>query len=107
MTATIIDGKEFAGRVRAQVATHVTRLKDDKLKQICKIASLSTAKASSVSIDASLRQLVASLAKISNADSEQTTEETEGTLEPEAGKYFRLGGASMGCKCRVESGKIQ
>jgi len=29
MTATIIDGKEFAGRVRAQVATHVTRLKDD------------------------------------------------------------------------------
>ena len=28
MTATIIDGKEFAGRVRAQVAEHVTRLKD-------------------------------------------------------------------------------
>lgn len=29
MTATIIDGKEFAGRVRAQVAKHVTRLKAD------------------------------------------------------------------------------
>lgn len=29
MTAKIIDGKEFAGRVRAQVAEHVTRLKDD------------------------------------------------------------------------------
>ncbi|MDF1726618.1 MAG: bifunctional methylenetetrahydrofolate dehydrogenase/methenyltetrahydrofolate cyclohydrolase FolD [Sulfitobacter sp.] len=29
MTATIIDGKEFAARVRAQVAQHVTRLKDD------------------------------------------------------------------------------
>ena len=28
MSATIIDGKEFAGRVRAQVAEHVTRLKD-------------------------------------------------------------------------------
>lgn len=27
MTATLIDGKEFAGRVRAQVATHVARLK--------------------------------------------------------------------------------
>ncbi|APE44214.1 bifunctional methylenetetrahydrofolate dehydrogenase/methenyltetrahydrofolate cyclohydrolase [Sulfitobacter alexandrii] len=29
MTATIIDGKEFAARVRAKVADHVTRLKDD------------------------------------------------------------------------------
>ncbi len=29
MTAKIIDGKEFAARVRAQVATHVTRLKDE------------------------------------------------------------------------------
>ena len=29
MTAKIIDGKEFAGRVRTQVAEHVTRLKDD------------------------------------------------------------------------------
>jgi methylenetetrahydrofolate dehydrogenase (NADP+)/methenyltetrahydrofolate cyclohydrolase len=29
MTATIIDGKEFAARVRAKVAGHVTRLKDD------------------------------------------------------------------------------
>ncbi len=29
MTATIIDGKEFAARVRGQVAEHVTRLKDD------------------------------------------------------------------------------
>jgi methylenetetrahydrofolate dehydrogenase (NADP+)/methenyltetrahydrofolate cyclohydrolase len=29
MTAKIIDGKEFAARVRAQVATHVTRLKGD------------------------------------------------------------------------------
>ncbi|QFT59101.1 Bifunctional protein FolD protein [Sulfitobacter sp. THAF37] len=29
MTATIIDGKEFAARVRAKVGDHVTRLKDD------------------------------------------------------------------------------
>ena len=29
MAATIIDGKEFAGRVRAQVAQHVDRLKSD------------------------------------------------------------------------------
>ncbi|MFO7919400.1 MAG: bifunctional methylenetetrahydrofolate dehydrogenase/methenyltetrahydrofolate cyclohydrolase FolD [Nioella sp.] len=29
MSATIIDGKAFAGRVRAQVAEHVTRLKED------------------------------------------------------------------------------
>ncbi len=29
MTAKIIDGKEFAARVRAQVGKHVTRLKDD------------------------------------------------------------------------------
>ncbi len=29
MTATIIDGKEFAARVRGQVATHVARLKAD------------------------------------------------------------------------------
>ena len=29
MTATIIDGKAFAGQVRGQVAQHVTRLKDD------------------------------------------------------------------------------
>ncbi|MGB3244807.1 MAG: bifunctional methylenetetrahydrofolate dehydrogenase/methenyltetrahydrofolate cyclohydrolase FolD [Sulfitobacter sp.] len=29
MTATIIDGKEFAARVRAQVGEHVTRLKND------------------------------------------------------------------------------
>lgn len=29
MTATLIDGKEFAARVRAQVAQHVTRLKDE------------------------------------------------------------------------------
>ncbi|MGR3609636.1 MAG: bifunctional methylenetetrahydrofolate dehydrogenase/methenyltetrahydrofolate cyclohydrolase FolD [Sulfitobacter sp.] len=29
MAATIIDGKEFAGRVRAQVARHVDRLKSD------------------------------------------------------------------------------
>jgi len=29
MTATVIDGKEFAAKVRAQVATHVTRLKAD------------------------------------------------------------------------------
>jgi len=29
MTATVIDGKEFAARVRARVAQHVTRLKDD------------------------------------------------------------------------------
>ena len=29
MTATVIDGKEFAGRVRAQVASHVARLKAD------------------------------------------------------------------------------
>ncbi|MBW4961199.1 bifunctional methylenetetrahydrofolate dehydrogenase/methenyltetrahydrofolate cyclohydrolase FolD [Sulfitobacter sp. CW3] len=29
MTATIIDGKEFAARVRAQVGTHVARLKAD------------------------------------------------------------------------------
>ncbi|MEM7520173.1 MAG: bifunctional methylenetetrahydrofolate dehydrogenase/methenyltetrahydrofolate cyclohydrolase FolD [Pseudomonadota bacterium] len=29
MTATLIDGKEFAARVRGQVATHVSRLKDD------------------------------------------------------------------------------
>jgi len=29
MAATIIDGKEFAARVRGQVATHVTRLKND------------------------------------------------------------------------------
>ncbi len=29
MTATIIDGKEFAARVRGQVADHVTRLKTD------------------------------------------------------------------------------
>ncbi|MCX7567582.1 bifunctional methylenetetrahydrofolate dehydrogenase/methenyltetrahydrofolate cyclohydrolase FolD [Sulfitobacter sp. F26169L] len=29
MAATVIDGKEFAARVRGQVATHVTRLKDD------------------------------------------------------------------------------
>ncbi|MEP1765350.1 MAG: bifunctional methylenetetrahydrofolate dehydrogenase/methenyltetrahydrofolate cyclohydrolase FolD [Sulfitobacter sp.] len=29
MVATIIDGKEFAARVRGQVATHVTRLKND------------------------------------------------------------------------------
>ncbi|MCL4148892.1 UNVERIFIED_CONTAM: hypothetical protein GTU68_009395 [Idotea baltica] len=29
MTAKIIDGKEFAARVRAQVATHVTRLKNE------------------------------------------------------------------------------
>jgi len=29
MTATVIDGKEFAARVRAQVATHVARLKAD------------------------------------------------------------------------------
>ena len=29
MTATVIDGKEFAGRVRGQVADHVTRLKTD------------------------------------------------------------------------------
>ena len=29
MTATIIDGKEFAARVRAQVAKHVTRLKSE------------------------------------------------------------------------------
>ncbi|MBB3992863.1 methylenetetrahydrofolate dehydrogenase (NADP+)/methenyltetrahydrofolate cyclohydrolase [Sulfitobacter undariae] len=29
MTATVIDGKEFAAKVRAQVATHVTRLKTD------------------------------------------------------------------------------
>ena len=94
-----LDTVRCAGYDSVFVPRLVTRLKDDKLKQICKIASLSTAKASSVSIDASLRQLVASLAKISNADSEQTTEETEGTLEPEAGKYFRLGGASMGCKC--------
>ncbi|UWR27281.1 bifunctional methylenetetrahydrofolate dehydrogenase/methenyltetrahydrofolate cyclohydrolase FolD [Sulfitobacter sp. S223] len=29
MSATVIDGKEFAARVRGQVATHVTRLKAD------------------------------------------------------------------------------
>lgn len=29
MTATVIDGKEFAARVRAKVAGHVTRLKDE------------------------------------------------------------------------------
>lgn len=29
MTATVIDGKEFAARVRAKVADHVTRLKDE------------------------------------------------------------------------------
>ena len=29
MTATVIDGKEFAGRVRAQVAAHVAQLKAD------------------------------------------------------------------------------
>ena len=29
MTATLIDGKEFAARVRGQVAEHVTRLKND------------------------------------------------------------------------------
>lgn len=29
MTATVIDGKEFAGRVRGQVSAHVTRLKAD------------------------------------------------------------------------------
>ena len=29
MTATIIDGKEFAARVRAEVARHVARLKAD------------------------------------------------------------------------------
>ena len=29
MTATVIDGKAFAGKVRAQVATHVARLKDE------------------------------------------------------------------------------
>jgi len=29
MAATVIDGKEFAARVRGQVATHVTRLKGD------------------------------------------------------------------------------
>ncbi|MEE4188222.1 MAG: bifunctional methylenetetrahydrofolate dehydrogenase/methenyltetrahydrofolate cyclohydrolase FolD [Roseobacter sp.] len=29
MTATLIDGKAFAGRVRAQVASHVARLKED------------------------------------------------------------------------------
>jgi len=29
MTATVIDGKEFAARVRAQVGTHVARLKSD------------------------------------------------------------------------------
>ncbi|TYB88543.1 bifunctional methylenetetrahydrofolate dehydrogenase/methenyltetrahydrofolate cyclohydrolase FolD [Oceaniovalibus sp. ACAM 378] len=29
MTATVIDGKEFAARVRGRVAQHVTRLKDD------------------------------------------------------------------------------
>ena len=28
MTATLIDGKAFAGRVRAQVANHVARLKE-------------------------------------------------------------------------------
>ncbi|MEO0358554.1 MAG: bifunctional methylenetetrahydrofolate dehydrogenase/methenyltetrahydrofolate cyclohydrolase FolD, partial [Pseudomonadota bacterium] len=29
MTATVIDGKEFAGRVRAQIAEHVTKLKEE------------------------------------------------------------------------------
>ena len=29
MTATLIDGKAFAARVRAQVADHVTRLKEE------------------------------------------------------------------------------
>ena len=29
MAATVIDGKEFAARVRAKVAGHVTRLKDE------------------------------------------------------------------------------
>ena len=29
MTATIIDGKAFAATVRAKVATHVARLKDE------------------------------------------------------------------------------
>ncbi|RBP91713.1 tetrahydrofolate dehydrogenase/cyclohydrolase-like protein, partial [Rhodobacter sp. 140A] len=30
MTATIIDGKAFAARVRAQVAEHVARLKEEQ-----------------------------------------------------------------------------
>ena len=94
-----LDTVRCAGYDSVFVPRLVSRLKDDKLKEICKIASLSTAKASSVSIDASLRQLVASLARVSNASSEQTTEDTESALEPEAGKFFRLGGASMGCKC--------
>ncbi|MFT6536311.1 MAG: methylenetetrahydrofolate dehydrogenase (NADP+)/methenyltetrahydrofolate cyclohydrolase, partial [Loktanella salsilacus] len=29
MTATIIDGKAFAGRVREKVAAHVARLKEE------------------------------------------------------------------------------
>ncbi|MEM9550300.1 MAG: bifunctional methylenetetrahydrofolate dehydrogenase/methenyltetrahydrofolate cyclohydrolase, partial [Pseudomonadota bacterium] len=29
MSATVIDGKAFAARVRAEVADHVTRLKTD------------------------------------------------------------------------------
>ena len=29
MAATVIDGKEFAGKVRAQVAAHVARLRAD------------------------------------------------------------------------------
>lgn len=29
MTASIIDGKAFAGRVREQIAAHVTKLKDE------------------------------------------------------------------------------
>ena len=94
-----LDTVRCAGYDSVFIPRLITRLNDAKLKSICKIGSLSSAKASSVSIDTSLRQIVASLAQISNASSEAAGDDKESAQLPEEGKQFRVGGASMGCKC--------
>ena len=84
-----------AGYDSVFIPRRITRLNDAKIKNICKIGSLSRAKALSVSIDASLRQSVASLAQISNAGSEAAGDDKEPAHLPEEGKQLRLGRASM------------